>query len=79
VEEIFWASLVGASLAGQKRYEEAEPFLISGYQGMVQRQTGIPPESRQVVSQTEKRIVQLYEAWGKPEKAAGWRAKIQPK
>jgi hypothetical protein len=25
-----------------------------------------------------KEIVQLYEAWGKPDKAAEWRAKLPP-
>jgi eukaryotic-like serine/threonine-protein kinase len=29
------ASVLGASLAGQKRYEEAEPLLREGYQGML--------------------------------------------
>jgi len=35
----------GASLSGQSKYEEAEPLLLSGYEGM-QHQATIPPESR---------------------------------
>ena len=31
----------GASLAGQKKYSEAEPLLIEGYQGMAARK-GVP-------------------------------------
>jgi hypothetical protein len=32
-------SLLGASLAGQKKYAEAEPLLLSGYQGMTAQNT----------------------------------------
>jgi hypothetical protein len=37
-------SLLGASLAGQKKYSEAEPLLLEGYQGMVARKEriGVP-------------------------------------
>jgi hypothetical protein len=34
-------SLLGARLAGQKKYAEAEPLLISGYQGMEARKDRI--------------------------------------
>lgn len=37
-------SLLGASLAGEREYDEAEPLLASGYQGMSQRQASIPAE-----------------------------------
>jgi hypothetical protein len=30
-------SLLGASLAGQKKYTEAEPLLLEGYHGMLAR------------------------------------------
>jgi tetratricopeptide (TPR) repeat protein len=39
----------------------------------------IPPAHRQLVSQAGKRIVQLYQRWGKPEKAAEWRVKLEMK
>jgi eukaryotic-like serine/threonine-protein kinase len=41
----FWAeSLLGASLAGQKKYAEAEPLLLEGHQGMLARKErmGVP-------------------------------------
>jgi tetratricopeptide (TPR) repeat protein len=72
-------SLLGASLAGQERYMEAEPLLVSGYQGMSQRAASIPMESRRVLPQAGERIVQLYKQWEKPEKAAEWRDRLQPK
>jgi eukaryotic-like serine/threonine-protein kinase len=34
-------SLLGASLAGQKKYPEAEPLLLKGYRGMLERKERI--------------------------------------
>ncbi|MBV8812416.1 MAG: serine/threonine protein kinase [Acidobacteriaceae bacterium] len=70
--------LLGAGLAGQKRYAEAEPLLLSGYEGMIQRESTIPAWSRFNLRETAEWIVQLYGAWGKPAKAAEWSAKLQP-
>ena len=39
-------SLLGASLAGQKKFAEAEPLLIAGYEGMVQREATIAAPDR---------------------------------
>lgn len=72
-------SLLGASLAGQRKYAEAESLLLSGYQGMLQRQTAIPFERRPALSYGAWWIVQLYEAWGRPEKVGQWREKLQLK
>jgi len=36
--------MLGGSLLGQKKYAEAEPLLLSGYEGMKQREVKIPPE-----------------------------------
>ncbi len=69
-------SLLGASLAAQKKYAEAEPLLLSGYEGMLQRQATIPAAGRFRLEQAGKSIVQLYQGWGKPEKAAEWRKKV---
>jgi eukaryotic-like serine/threonine-protein kinase len=78
--ERYWSqNLLGATLAGQSQYAEAEPLLISGYQGMLQREAAIPVEDRPVLSQAGERIVQLYEKWEKPEKAAEWRERLQSK
>ena len=43
--------LLGASLAGLKKYAEAEPALLSGYQGMLQRVTTVPVANRRKVDQ----------------------------
>ena len=78
--ELYWSQhLLGASLAAQKRYAEAEPHMVSGYHGMMQRETAIPLEDKLVLSQAAERIVRLYESWAKPEQAAEWREKLQSK
>jgi serine/threonine protein kinase len=66
-------SLLGASLAGQKKYAEAEPLLLEGYQGMTARKERIAVPDWYHLERARSWIVQLYLNWGKPEKAAEWR------
>jgi eukaryotic-like serine/threonine-protein kinase len=70
-------SMLGASLTGQQKYAEAEPLLVSAYQGLIERTAAIPADSRSASKETGERIVQLYQDWGKPEKADEWRQKLQ--
>jgi hypothetical protein len=51
--------------------------MLSGYQGLVERQAAIPATERDTVAQAGDRIVRLYEDWGMPEKAAEWRRRLQ--
>ncbi len=69
-------SLLGASLAGQLKYAEAEPLLLAGYRGLLARQTTMPADSRSALDAARERIVQLYQDSGKPEQAAEWRRKM---
>jgi eukaryotic-like serine/threonine-protein kinase len=69
-------SLLGASLAGQSRYAESETLLVSGLQGMIDHQAMIPFEDRSALTQSGEWILQLYERWARPEKAAEWRSKL---
>ena len=69
-------SLLGASLAGQSKYAESEALLVSGYHGMIDRESAIPFEDRPSLTHAGEWIVQLYERWGKPEKAAEWRSQL---
>jgi serine/threonine protein kinase len=68
-------SLLGACLTAQERYAEAEPLLLAGYDGINSRAPTMPAEARPTQAVALGRIVQLYEAWGKPDKAAEWRTK----
>jgi eukaryotic-like serine/threonine-protein kinase len=68
-------SLLGASLAGEKKYAEAEPFLVEGYQGMLARKEHMGVPDWYHLDRAREWLVQMYEAWGKPEKAAEWKKK----
>jgi eukaryotic-like serine/threonine-protein kinase len=68
-------SLLGASLSGQKKYAEAEPLLLEGYKGMLARKDQIAIPDRYHLDRAHEWLVQLYVAWGKPQKAAEWRKK----
>jgi len=70
-------SLLGQSLAGAQKYDEAEPLVISGYLGMVQRRDKIPAVSQPDVGSAGDQIVHLYEDWLKPDKAGEWRIKLK--
>ena len=65
-------SLLGASLAGERRFAEAEPLLVEGYQGMVARKGKMEAPDMYYMDRGHAWLVQLYRAWGKPEKAAEW-------
>ncbi|MFO0887852.1 MAG: serine/threonine-protein kinase [Isosphaeraceae bacterium] len=67
-------SLLGASLLGQARYAEAEPELLAGFEGMVHHEEG---KARLLeLLEAKRRIVRLYDAWGRREKADSWRRKL---
>ena len=57
--------VLGASLVAQRRYAEAEPLLVESLAGLRGRSA--------VADQAEARLVRLYEAWGRPEKADAYR------
>jgi hypothetical protein len=65
-------TLLGASLAGQKKYAEAEPLLLEGYRGMAGRKNRIGVPYWYHLDRVREWLVQLYQAWGKPVKAAEW-------
>jgi tetratricopeptide (TPR) repeat protein len=70
-------SLLGASLAGQKKFVEAEPLLVEGYQGMAERKDHIAVPDWYHLDRAGEWIVQLYQDWGKPDKAAEWHEKLR--
>ena len=55
-----------------RRFEEAERLLLESYEKL---DPPSPPLRKLRRGEALERIVGLYEAWGKPEKAAEWRAK----
>jgi non-specific serine/threonine protein kinase/serine/threonine-protein kinase len=73
-------ALLGASLAGDQRYTDAERHLLSGYEGMNLRQATMPPDGRSQMDDAAARLARLYSALNRPDKAAEWaeRAKSGP-
>jgi tetratricopeptide (TPR) repeat protein len=70
-------SLLGAALAMEKRFTEAEPLLLSGYQGMMQVRSSIPIEDRPFLTDAREAIIHLYTDWGKPDEAVEWRERSE--
>ena len=51
-------------------------MLLSGYEGMKQREAKIPPAGKPRLKETLQRLVQLYEETGRPAQAAEWKQKL---
>ncbi len=54
-------------ISGQKRFEEAEPLLIEGYQGLVSRKDQISPVRMKCLPESIDRLIELYKATNRPE------------
>lgn len=70
-------SLLGGALLGQRNYSDAEPFLIQGYAGLKECAAKIPPEEQSYLTTAQERLVELYDAWGKPDDAVRWRKELE--
>jgi hypothetical protein len=70
-------SLLGHALLGQKKYAEAEPLLVQGYQGMKDREDHMPHDARYRLVLDLEGLVHLYDAWGKKAEADKWRKELE--
>ena len=70
-------SRLGGLLLEQKRYAEAEPLLVSGYEGLKQREASIPANVKKRLREAVERLVQFSEAIGKLDEAAKWRKELE--
>jgi tetratricopeptide (TPR) repeat protein len=66
-------AMLGAALIGQKKYAEAEPLLLSGYEGMKAREKSIPPVAGSRILESLDLLVELYTATRKPDEAKKFR------
>lgn len=66
-------SVLGNCLVALQRYDEAEPLLLASFQTLKTRRG----EKDKITQQTQKRLVKLYEAWGKLERASSYRLSPQ--
>jgi non-specific serine/threonine protein kinase/serine/threonine-protein kinase len=67
---------LGECLLGQQKYQEAESLLVSAYEGLMRLKKELPAHARAYPREAAQRLVQLYEATGRPEKAAEWTRKL---
>jgi hypothetical protein len=70
-------SMLGGALLGQKKYAEAEPLLLKGYQGMKERAAKIPPAGVVRLTEAVQRLAELYEATSNKDEAAKWRKELE--
>ena len=68
-------AILGASLAGERKYEEAEPTLTSAYDSLVEKRDSVFAEFRPSIANWGEQIAAMYQSWGRAEKAAEWRQK----
>jgi hypothetical protein len=64
-------SFLGGSLAGQRKFAEAEPLLVEAARKLAEQNAATETQA-----EARQRIADLYEAWGRPEQAAEWRAPV---
>jgi serine/threonine protein kinase/tetratricopeptide (TPR) repeat protein len=69
-------SLLGGSLLSQKKYADAEPLLLRGYEGMKQRDEKIPADAKIRIQEALQRLVQLYDETSRAQQAVEWKAKL---
>ncbi len=69
-------SLLGAALASQKNYVEAEPLLVAGAAGLLENEKTVPPTAQSNIADALQRVVALYEATAKKNDAEKWRKRL---
>lgn len=67
-------SLLGGALLGQKKYAEAEPLLLEGYEGMKARETTIPPQGATRLPEALDRLIELCTATNRPNEVTKWQS-----
>ena len=66
-------NILGEHFAIAKRFDQAEPMLLASEKALVAARG----ESAPIVQDARGRIVRMYEAWGKTDEEAIWRAKLK--
>jgi serine/threonine protein kinase/tetratricopeptide (TPR) repeat protein len=67
---------LGAMRLKLRKFGEAESLLLEAYAGL-KRHEGAIPEAKLRATEALERLVQLYNAWGKKDKATEWRQKLE--
>jgi eukaryotic-like serine/threonine-protein kinase len=67
---------LGEALYSQKKFDEAEPLILGGYEGIMSRRKKVTVDARSRLPEAGRRVVTLYESWGRREQAASWKQKL---
>jgi tetratricopeptide (TPR) repeat protein len=70
-------SMLGGALLGQKKYADAEPLLVKGYEGMKKLVDKIPQQGKIRLTEAVERLISLHEATGKKDEVAKWRKELE--
>jgi hypothetical protein len=69
-------SRLGEALAGQNKFEDAQPLLIEGYEGLKESRSKQPSVVGPHLTRAAERLVDLYTSWDKPDEAEKWRSQL---
>lgn len=72
----FVQSALGRILAGQKKYSEAESLLLASHEGLEITGSSLSESEAKRLKSVRESLAELYRDWGKPEKAAEWKNKL---
>jgi serine/threonine protein kinase/tetratricopeptide (TPR) repeat protein len=70
-------AVLGGAALGQRKYSDAEPLLLQGYEGMKAREAKMPKNEASRLTQALEQLVNLYDAIGNAEEAAKWRQELE--
>jgi len=77
VKHYYWVGALGAVLVGQRKYAEAEPLLLQGYEGSKRHGLADYPANRKRLTKMAGWIVHLYEGTNQRDKAREWRERTK--
>jgi hypothetical protein len=67
-------SQLGGALLGQKKYADAEPLLLTDYEGMKKREKSVPKVAETRIPEALDRLIELYTATNQPDEVEQWQA-----
>jgi eukaryotic-like serine/threonine-protein kinase len=67
---------LGAALAGQGKFDEAEPLLIQSCEGLLTDPLPDGPQRQRMAAEISAYLIKLYEASDRPEQVARWKKKF---
>ena len=76
LEKLRANSIQGAIFAAQENWQKTEPLLIDTAEALTAKIAEMKILNRWYAPRACERVIAMYEAWGKPEEAAKWKAKL---